>query len=156
MWFTQNNTGHNLSVSKEPAGQKIDPDGIRSMLKQNAPEIRLFFSACIHCTYCADTCFLQRNNPEDPSYMPSHKVIHSVGRLYKKRGKVTREELEEIRDILWDKCALCTRCLCPFQLNIPGMIALGRDICRSQGAVHRFDGPVPPVELPLEHHEGGK
>ena len=154
MGFINKNTGKNTGsdVSAAP-GPKIDPDNIRAMLKQSAPQIKLFFSACIHCTYCADTCFLQRNNPDDPSYMPSYKVIHTVGRLYKKRGKVTPAELEEIRDILWDKCALCTRCLCPLQLNIPGMIALGRDICRAQGAVPRFDGPIPPVEGPTAEQE---
>jgi len=150
MWFFKKDTCNHATGQ---AAQGVDPDGIRAMLRQNAPEIKLFFTACIHCTYCADTCFLQRNNPDDPSYMPSHKVIHSVGKLYKKRGRVTREELEEIRDILWDKCALCTRCVCPLQLNIPGMIALGRDICRSQGAAARFDGPVPPVERPFKAEE---
>ena len=158
MWFTHNNTGGNESASDDAAAHKIDPDSIRTMLKQNAPEIRLFFSACIHCSYCADTCFLQRNTPEDPSYMPSYKVIHSVGKLYKQRGRVTRAQLEKIRDLLWDKCALCTRCVCPLQLNIPGMIALGRDICRSQGVGPRFDGPIPPVELETQpvHQEGEK
>lgn len=152
MWFIKKNSNNNACASTGQTVQKVDPEGIRAMLKQNEPEIKLFFSACIHCTYCADTCFLQRNNPDDPSYMPAHKVIHSVGKLYKKKGKVTPGELEEIQDILWNKCALCTRCVCPFQLNIPGMIALGRDICRSQGAAPRFDGPVPPVERPLKVH----
>lgn len=153
MWFTKNNTGNNVFASDGSRVQTVDPDGIRAVLEQNATQIKLFFSACIHCTYCADTCFLQRNNPDDPSYMPSYKVIYSVGKLYKKKGQVTSEELGEIRDLLWNKCALCMRCVCPLQLNIPGMIALGRDVCRSQGAVPRFDGPVPPVEQPLEHHE---
>jgi Fe-S oxidoreductase len=147
------NTGKTAFASTGHTAQKTGPDGIRAMLKQNAPEIKLFFTACIHCSYCADTCFLQRNNPEDPSYTPSYKVIHSVGKLYRKKGKVTLKDLEEIQDLLWVKCALCTRCVCPFQLNIPGMIALGRDICRSQGAAPRFDSPFPPVELPANTHE---
>ncbi|WP_320043640.1 (Fe-S)-binding protein [uncultured Desulfobacter sp.] len=147
------NAAKNVFTATGRTAQNIDPSGIKAMLKQNAPEIKLFFSACIHCSYCADTCFLQRNNPDDPTYMPSYKVIHSVGKLYKKKGKVTFEELEEIQDLLWVKCALCTRCVCPMQLNIPGMIALGRDICRSQGAGPRFDGLFPPVELPSNAHE---
>jgi Fe-S oxidoreductase len=147
------NSGENAFVSTGHTAQTTGPGSIRAMLKQNAPEIKLFFTACIHCSYCADTCFLQRNNPDDPSYTPSYKVIHSVGKLYKKKGKVTPEELEDIQNLLWVKCALCTRCVCPIQLNLPGMLALGRDICRSQGAPPRFDGPVPPVELPANTHE---
>jgi Fe-S oxidoreductase len=150
---TQTNAGETVLVSTGHTAHKTGPEAIRAMLKQNAPEIKLFFTACIHCAYCADTCFLQRNNPDDPTYTPSYKVIHSVGKLYKKKGKVTPEDLEEIQDLLWVKCALCTRCVCPIQLNIPGMIALGRDICRSQGAAPRFDGPVPPVELAPDAHE---
>lgn len=150
---TPKNTGENAFITSGHAAQKTGPGGIKAVLKQNAPEIKLFFTACIHCSYCADTCFLQRNNPDDPTYTPSYKVIHSVGKLYKKKGKVTPKELGEIQDLLWVKCALCTRCVCPIQLNIPGMIALGRDICRSQGAAPRFDGPVPPVERASNAHE---
>ena len=152
MWFIDNKIPGEITAytPESMTVKKTAPDSsqIRARLKQNAAQIKLFFSACAHCSYCADTCFLQRNHEDDPSYMPSYKVIHSVGKLYKKRGKVTKAELEEIRDILWDKCALCTRCVCPLQLNIPGLLALGRDICRSQGAAPAFDGPVPPVALP--------
>ncbi len=157
MWFINNKISGNIAAytpeSMTVPKTSPNPSEIKEMLKQNAPQIKLFFSACAHCTYCADTCFLQKNHEDDPSYMPSFKVIHSVGKLYKKRGKVTREELEEIRDILWDKCALCTRCVCPIQLNIPGLIALGRNICRSQGAAPKFDGPVPSVALPSRKSE---
>jgi Fe-S oxidoreductase len=156
MWFNQTKIGYGASVFKGTTSQKINPDQVMALLRQHAPQIKLFFSACIHCSYCADTCFLQRNTPEDPSFTPSYKVIHSVGKLYKKRGRVTRKQLEEIRDLLWDKCALCTRCVCPLQLNIPGMLALGRDICRSQGVAPRFDGPIPPVEMEQAHHGGGR
>lgn len=134
-----------VRTSRLKNGQ-VDSSMIWSQLKQNAPGIKLFFSACVHCTYCAETCFMYRNHEDDPTYMPSYKVIHTVGKLYRKKGKVTPIELEKMRGLAWDKCALCTRCICPFQLNIPGMIALARDICRSQGVVPDFDRYVPPVD----------
>ncbi len=147
MWFINNTVAPDTTVTAE---QRIDPEQIRGILKQNGPQIKLFFSACVHCTYCADTCFLQRNHEDDPSYMPSYKVIHTVGKLYRKKGRVSRAELMEIRDILWNQCALCTRCVCPLHLNIPGMIALGRDICRSQGVMPDFGGRVQAVNGPLD------
>jgi lysyl-tRNA synthetase class II len=35
---------------------------------------------------------------KDPQYMPSFKAIHSLGKLYKKRGKVDRSFLEQIKE----------------------------------------------------------
>jgi heterodisulfide reductase subunit C len=71
--------------------------------------------------------------------MPSHKVINSIGIFYKKKGKVTRAELEDIKEIIWKRCVLCTRCYCPLGIDIPSMIALARRICRSQGVVYNYN-----------------
>ena len=63
----------------------------------------------------------------------SAKIYNNLGMLYKKKGRVTKDELEEIKVNIWDRCVLCTRCYCPFGIDIPGMITLARSICRSQG-----------------------
>jgi L-lactate utilization protein LutB len=69
---------------------------------------------------------------KDPKYMPSYKVIHSLGRLYKKRGKVDWKFLNEIKGIVWKNCVLCGRCYCPIGIHVPSMIAFARTIVRSQ------------------------
>ncbi len=64
--------------------------------------------------------------------MPSYKVINSLGKLYKKRGKVDWKGLNEMKGIVWRNCVLCGRCYCPIGIHVPSMIAFARAILRSQ------------------------
>ena len=101
--------------------------------------MKLCLWACAGCTLCAESCFLFRNHDGDPRYVPSYKVLKSLGTLYKKRGKVSPAQLEEMRELIWRNCVLCGRCYCPFGIDIPNMIAFARSILRSQG----IDGVFP-------------
>jgi len=116
----------------------IDAAPIQRILQNNKREIKLGLKVCAHCSLCAESCFLY-SATEDPRYMPSYKFINSIGRLYRKNGKVSREELEKIRDIVWHDCVLCTRCYCPFGINIPSLIALARQACRTQELFREYD-----------------
>jgi Fe-S oxidoreductase len=100
----------------------------------------LFLSVCASCGLCADSCFFYVNK-NDPTYMPSYKAIHSLGKMYRKKGKVTRQELEEMAELVWHKCVLCTRCYCPMGISIPSMISWARSILRAQGITREFDQP---------------
>jgi hypothetical protein len=114
---------------------------IRSLLESKRHKIQAALRSCAHCTICADTCFKYNNiGGKDPKYMPSRKFLDTVGLLFKKKGDVTMEKLEEMRDILWDRCALCMRCECPMGIDIPEILALGRQICRSQDIYPAYDG----------------
>jgi Fe-S oxidoreductase len=118
----------------------VDQNGIREMLKQRK-NMEVLLSVCASCGMCAESCFLYVNKDKDPTYMPSYKAIHSLGKMYRKKGKVSRAELEEMRELIWDKCVLCTRCYCPVGISIPSMIAWARSICRSQGVFKEYDQP---------------
>ncbi len=118
---------------------EIDTVKIKKRLKQRKAKMKMSLSVCARCTLCADSCFLFNNNKKDPKYMPSYKFINSIGRIYKKRGKVDRAALEKIREIVWKDCVLCTRCYCPFGIDIPDMIAFARSICREQGIYPTFE-----------------
>lgn len=118
---------------------EVNSQEICEILGERKKEIEVTLKSCAHCGLCAESCFLYRCRDNDPRYMPSHKVINSIGTIYKKKGKVTRAELEEIKGIVWKRCVLCTRCYCPLGIDIPSMIALGRRICRSQGVVFHYD-----------------
>jgi ferredoxin len=118
----------------------VNHDVIREMLKQKK-NMEVFLSVCASCGMCAESCFLYVNENKDPSYMPSYKAIHSLGKMYRKKGKVSRPELEEMKDLIWNKCVLCTRCYCPVGISIPSMIAWARSICRSQGVYREYDQP---------------
>ena len=117
----------------------IDTEEIKEIMAPDRAKMKLWLTACAHCSLCAESCFLFTTRGRDPKYMPSHKFINSIGRLYKKKGRVDAAALEEIGDILWNRCVLCTRCYCPFGIDIPEMIALGRKVCRSQGIYRRYD-----------------
>ena len=118
---------------------EINTDPIRLIVKQNKKQIKLGLTMCAHCSLCAESCFLYVLKDHDPEYMPSYKFINSIGKLYKKKGKVSKEALEEMRDLVFEKCVLCTRCYCPFGIDIPSLITLGRSVCRTQGLFRVYD-----------------
>jgi len=119
----------------------VNQDLIRQMLEQKK-NMEVFLSVCASCGLCAESCFFYMNRDNDPSYMPSYKAIHSLGKLYRKKGRVNRQELEEMKELVWHKCVLCTRCYCPVGISIPSMISWARSILRSQGITREFDQPV--------------
>ena len=111
----------------------IDLNQIREMLALKKGRMKVCLSACAGCTLCAESCFLFRSHDGDPRYMPSYKVLNSLGTLYRKRGKVSRVQLEQMKELIWRNCVLCERCYCPFGIDLPNMIAFARSILRSQG-----------------------
>lgn len=115
------------------AGKTVDSAKIREILDSKKGRMRTCLDACAGCAICAESCLLFNEKGGDPQYMPSFKVIKTLGRLYRKKGRVSRPELEEMQRLLWRNCVLCGRCYCPFGIDIPNMIAFARGILRSQG-----------------------
>jgi Fe-S oxidoreductase len=124
----------------EPELKPIDREEIKRMLDQKKGKMKRLLSHCVHCSLCAESCFLFMAHDKDPQYMPSYKAIHSLGKLYKKKGAVNRDFLERIKGIVWRNCVLCRRCYCPIGIDIPGMIAFTRAICRSQDVYPQPEG----------------
>jgi len=112
---------------------------IQSILAEHKKQIKIGLTMCAHCSLCAESCFLYMSHEGDPQYMPSYKFLHSVGKLYKKKGDVSRAQLETMRDLVFENCVLCTRCYCPMGIDIPALITLGRRICRSQNLFRNYD-----------------
>ena len=117
----------------------IDREQIARLLTRHKDRMKLYLSHCMRCTLCAESCFLYMSRGKDPRYMPSYKVINSVGVLYRKSARLEREDLERMKGIVWRDCALCTRCYCPVGVDVPGMIAFARGVLRSQGIHPGFD-----------------
>lgn len=126
-------------MNENKKNSKIDTRAIQSILKENKKQIKLGLAMCAHCSLCAESCFLYMARGLDPEYMPSYKFLHSIGKLYKKKGKVSFGQLEKMRDLVFYNCVLCTRCYCPFGIDIPSLITLGRRVCRSQGLFREYD-----------------
>jgi Fe-S oxidoreductase len=110
---------------------------IARILDKKRDMIRLSLQACVHCAICADSCFLFTQSGGDPTYTPSYKAINSIGKIFRRKGRLSDSEFEKVRELAWDKCVLCTRCYCPVGISIPSLIAAARGVCREKG-VHRW------------------
>jgi Fe-S oxidoreductase len=122
-----------------PGVKPVDTKQIKEMLNQKKGKMKRYLSYCAHCSLCAESCFLYMEHHKDPQYMPSYKAINSLGKLYRKRGKVDRKLLTEMKGVVWRNCVLCGRCYCPIGIHIPSMIAFARSILRSQDVYPQLD-----------------
>jgi len=114
----------------------VDRDKIRSILAANdGARIRTWLSICSRCGLCAESCFFYLANDRDPRLSPAYKFHHTLGEMYRRKGKLTTEFLKECYEISWLQCTMCKRCsiFCPFGIDIATMIAISRHICHSQG-----------------------
>ena len=117
----------------------VNSTAVAQRLDARGEQMKWMLDHCVHCSLCAESCFLYMANDKDPQYMPSYKVINSLGELYRRKGKVDRAFLEKIKGIVWSNCVLCSRCYCPVGVDVPAMIDFARSICRSQGVHPDFD-----------------
>lgn len=108
----------------------VNIDLINGMLYEKR-YMREMLSACISCGMCAESCFYFKNTGKR-SAIPSYKVRKTVGRLFRKKGRVSRKELEGMADLLWGHCAVCRQCYCPMGIDLSAMMSFGRAILRSQ------------------------
>jgi Fe-S oxidoreductase len=114
-------------------------DRSKDIITKYKSKIKLAMSVCARCGMCAESCFLYMAKDKDPEYMPSYKMINSIGYIVKKKGKLNVEELERVKEIVWDRCVLCTRCYCSLGIDIPWLISLARDFCRANGVFKTYD-----------------
>lgn len=121
------------------AADKEAMDRIQKILEKKRDMIKLSLSACVHCSICSDSCFMFNSNKKDPTYTPAYKVINSIGKISRKKGKLSDREYQTIKDLIWDKCVLCMRCYCPLGISIPSLIACARSICREKGIYRTYD-----------------
>jgi Fe-S oxidoreductase len=119
-------------------GDPVNTEVIKERLDAaKGARMKMWLELCAHCGLCAESCFFYLAHDKDPTYMPSYKVMKTLGEMYKKKGKVSREFLEEALEIVWGKCTVCRRCsmFCPFGIDMATMLSTARDICNSQGVV---------------------
>jgi Fe-S oxidoreductase len=116
--------------------QRVDIRKVRQILEaNNGARIRTWLSICSRCGLCAESCFVYLANNRDPRLSPAYKARHTLGEMYRRKGKIDRHFLEKCYETSWLQCTLCKRCsmYCPFGIDIATMIAISRSICQSQG-----------------------
>ena len=112
--------------------KSVEPETIMTMLNNAlGARMKLWLRSCYHCGLCADSCFFYTAHGKDPKYMPSYKLIKTLGELYKRKGKVSRQFLEQAADIVFGDCTGCRRCsmYCPFGIDMALMFGTVRAIC---------------------------
>ena len=107
----------------------VDTKKVKALLKRKKARMKLSLAACAGCSLCAESCFLYKSKGRDPRYMPSYKVLQTLGKLYRKRGEVSRAELEQMKDLLWTIPPSLTASLyptaTPMQQVVPLVAAVG-------------------------------
>lgn len=119
----------------------IDHKTIKLMLDQKR-YMREMLGACASCGLCAESCLFYKNTGNRKS-VPSYKIRKTMGKLFRSGGRVSRDELKDMADLLWGRCALCRQCYCPMGIDLSSIMAWGRAICRSQdieGVQHANEG----------------
>jgi Fe-S oxidoreductase len=106
---------------------------VLDLVRRRRKLVKLSLGACAHCALCAESCFKYRNSGQDPTYTPSYKAINTIGKIVKRRGRLSPGEYEKVRELAFDKCVLCMRCRCPVGVDLPYLISLARSACREVG-----------------------
>jgi len=110
---------------------------IGRVLQRNRQMITLSLQACAHCALCAESCFKYVHSGRDPRFSPSYKAINTIGKIFRKKGRLSESEYQAVSSLAWESCALCMRCYCPVGISIPSLIACARSVCRERGIFPR-------------------
>jgi len=125
-----------LAQEFEKNDTPFDRDKILKILDANdGARIRTWLNICSRCGLCAESCFVYLANDRDPRLSPAYKFQHTLGAMYRRKGRITQDFLKKCYEISWLQCTMCKRCsiFCPFGIDIATMIAISRSICHSQG-----------------------
>ena len=110
--------------------------GLAVMRDEIDGKVRSFFSSCVHCGICAESCLFYTET-RDPRYTPIYKT-EPLRKLWKSEytfwGKLasrlgiskpmTESELADWEELVYDGCSMCGRCsmVCPVGVDIAMII----------------------------------
>ena len=112
----------------------VNAEEIMAVIERNdSARLRAWLKTCTSCGLCSESCFFYLANDNQPEFMPQYKARKTLGELIKSKGKVTRDQLEEMKEIAWGRCTMCRRCsqYCPFGIEIAVMINIARQCMRT-------------------------
>ena len=104
--------------------------GIEALKGQLDAKVNAFFTSCVHCGICAESCLFYTET-KDPRYTPIYKT-EPLRKVWKKEktfwGKfsksLTEEDLANWEELVYDGCTSCGRCsmVCPVGIDVADMI----------------------------------
>lgn len=110
--------------------------GLNKLRSQIDPTVKSFFSSCVRCGICAESC-LFFTETQDPRYTPIYKTepLRKVwqqeytfwGKFASKLGlatPLTESDLADWEPLVYDGCSMCGRCsmVCPMGIDIAKII----------------------------------
>jgi len=110
--------------------------GLDKLRSQIDPRVKSFFSSCVHCGVCAESCLFYLETG-DPRYTPIYKTepLRKVwrdehtfwGKFASKLGltqPLSEQDLADWELLVYDGCSMCGRCsmVCPMGIDIAQMI----------------------------------
>jgi len=110
--------------------------GLQVLREQVDDKVKTFFSSCVHCGICAESCLFYTETG-NPRYTPIYKTepLRKVwkeeftfwGKLSKRLGltkSLTEQDLADWEELVYDSCTLCGRCslVCPMGIDIAYLI----------------------------------
>ena len=110
--------------------------GLNKLRSQIDPTVKSFFSSCVHCGICAESC-LFFTETQDPRYTPIYKTepLRKVwqqeytfwGKFASKLGltePLSEKDLADWEPLVYDGCSMCGRCsmVCPMGIDIAKII----------------------------------
>lgn len=112
----------------------FDANVLHRTLKEKAgARLEMWLSICSRCGLCAEGCHYHASDPR-PEHVPSYRIKPLLD-MYRKRGKVTMEMLETLRDVCYGTCTMCQRCTmyCPHGIGIASLVHAARGVAAAMG-----------------------
>jgi Fe-S oxidoreductase len=130
-------------VMTKPDERRRDIDVAGAVAKLDAlttSHVAAYLDACVHCGQCAQACHFHEAT-QDPRLVPAMKLV-PITKVYRRNKapfaalrrslglapELTRADLEQWEELIFDNCTMCGRCtvVCPMGIDIASIVALTR------------------------------
>lgn len=114
----------------------LDPKAMDEILAvKKSARLQMWLEICARCGLCAKGCHFFQSDPK-PEYTPAFRLKPLI-EAYRRKGRLTAEAMEHLRDTVYGTCTMCQRCAmyCPYGINIAFLVRSARAIAVSQGLV---------------------
>ena len=82
--------------------------------------MRTWLGVCSRCGLCAEGCLFYLEQDRDPRMSPAYEVRKTLGEMYRRKGRVDREFLEQCKEILWVNAGPVSAA--PFTVRLESML----------------------------------